>query len=166
MTPQQQQQQQQYRRHEEETSDNFEEGSEAESETGGEGETQAQPFTPDVTSSAPVHQPSDNEQRPQGRRPDDRPRQPFDRPRNGGDQPRQARIEDEADGWDGPQPQFLRRPSGPPPQQANGGDRQQQRDRRPMRERGPRARDEQSNAASEPTEAVPASSDADGSAAS
>src|SRR5215208_2758441 len=165
MTPQQQQQQQ-YRRPGEENSDNFEEGGEAENETSGESETQAQPFTPDVTASAPVHQPSDNEQRPQGRRPDDRSRQQFDRPRNGGDQPRQARIEDEADGWDGPQPQFLRRPSGPPPQQANGGDRPQQRDRRPVRERGSRPRDEQSTAAPDGTETVPASPDGDGSAAS
>jgi hypothetical protein len=161
-----QQHQQQYRRPGEEASDNFEEGGEAESETGGESESQAQPFTPDVTASPPVHQPSDNEQRPQGRRPDDRPRQQFDRTRNGADQPRQARIEDEADGWDGPQPQFLRRPSGPQAQQANGGDRQQQRDRKPMRERGPRPRDEQSSAAPEGTETVPASSDGDGSAAS
>src|SRR5215216_2022340 len=42
----------------EETSDNFEEGGEAESETGAESQSQAQPFTPDVTPSAPVHQSS------------------------------------------------------------------------------------------------------------
>ena len=148
----------------EESSENFEEGGEAEIETGGENESQAQPVTPDSAPSAPapVHQTRENDQGPQGRRPDDRPRQQFDRMRNGGDQPRQSRIEDEADGWDGPQPQFLRRPSGPQGQ-PNGGDRQQQRDRnRPMRERGPRPRDEQSGAAPEGTEAAPASPDTDG----
>jgi hypothetical protein len=160
--------QQQYRRPMggEESSENFEEGSDAEMETGGENESQAQPLTAtaDSTPPAPVNQAQENDQRLQGRRPDDRPRQQFDRLRNGGDQPRQPRIEDEADGWDGPQPQFLRRPSGPQGQ-SNGGDRQQQRDRRPMRERGPRPRDEQSGAAPEGTEGPPASPDTDGSAA-
>jgi hypothetical protein len=79
------------------------------------------------------------------RQPDDRPRQQFERQRNGGDQPRQqsSRVEDAADGWDGPQPQFLRRPQSGQAQ-PNGGDRQP-RDRRAMRERGAtRGRDEQS----------------------
>jgi hypothetical protein len=158
--------QQQYRRPMggEEISESFEEGGEGESETTGESEAPAQPFTADSTPAAPGHQAQDNDQRPQGRRPEDRPRQQFDRMRNGGDQPRQPRVEDEADGWDGPQPQFLRRPSGPQGQ-ANGGDRQQ-RDRRPMRERGPRTRDEQSSAAPEGTDAAPPPSDTDGPAVS
>jgi hypothetical protein len=107
----------------------------------------------------------DNDTRQPFRRSDDRQRQQFDRTRNGGDQPRQPRIEDEADGWDGPQPQFLRRPSGPGGQ-ANGGDRQQQqRERRPMRERGQRPREEQSSAGSENSETGSTASDSDSQAA-
>ncbi|HKR23678.1 MAG TPA: DUF4167 domain-containing protein, partial [Allosphingosinicella sp.] len=69
---------------------------------------------------------------------DDRPRGGGDRPRNGADPNRgQPRIEDEADGWDGPQPQFLRRGNAPQPGAGNGSDRPQ-RERRPMRERSPR----------------------------
>lgn len=83
---------------------------------------------------------------------EDRPRGQFDRPRNGGDQPRQPRIEDEADGWDGPQPQFLKRAQSAPQPQPNGGDRQQ-RDRRPGR--GPRPRDEQATPTAEAGEGQP-----------
>jgi hypothetical protein len=95
---------------------------------------------------------NEGDMRQQPRRPfDERPRPHFDRSRNGGDQPRQPRIEDEADGWDGPQPQFLRR-SQTGQAQPNGGDRQQ-RDRRPGRERGQRAREEAGSASPESTDA-------------
>lgn len=81
----------------------------------------------------------------QPRRNEERPRGQFDRPRNGGDQQRHPRAEDQADGWDGPQPQFLRRPQASQGQ-PNGADRAL-RDRRPMRDRGPRQRDELSSPA-------------------
>jgi hypothetical protein len=95
---------------------------------------------------------ADSDQRQQSRRQyEERPRQQFERPRNAVDQPRQQpRVEDEADGWDGPQPQFLRRPQSNQGQ-PNGGDRQQ-RDRRPLRERGQRPREENAAPAAEGTE--------------
>lgn len=132
----------------EDTPDTYEEASEAEAPNEGEGAgtgVEATTAQPDAATTE-----SDMRQQPR-RQFEERPRQQFDRTRNGGDQPREPRIEDQADGWDGPQPQFLKRPQstqGP----ANGGDRQQ-RDRRPTRERGPRAREDHPAAAAEGAEA-------------
>jgi hypothetical protein len=92
----------------------------------------------------------------QPRRFEERPRPQFDRARNGGDQPRQPRIEDQAEGWDGPQPQFLRR--GQSPGQPNNGAERQQPHRRPGR--GQRPRDEQA-AATEGAEGSPAAGEPD-----
>jgi hypothetical protein len=133
----------------EDASEGYEEGGESEASAEGEGFSasgvEAPPPQPDV---AVV----DSDQHQQSRRQnEERPRQQFDRPRNGGDQPRQQpRVEDEADGWDGPQPQFLRRPQSNQGQ-PNGGDRQQ-RDRRPLRERGQRPREENAAPAGESAE--------------
>jgi hypothetical protein len=139
-------QQQQFRRPfgNEDAQEQYEET--GESEPPAEAETSSIESPVIQTPEPPVAE-SDARQQPR-RQPDDRPRQHFERQRNGGDQTRQQpRVEDAADGWDGPQPQFLRRPQGGQGQ-PNGGDRQQQRDRRPMRERGAqRGRDEQAASA-------------------
>jgi hypothetical protein len=141
-------------------SEGYEEGGEPESEASAESESPAAVPASEPAPVMPAGAGPDNDARQPFRRSDERQRHQFDRPRNGGDQPRQPRIEDEADGWDGPQPQFLRRPSGPAGQ-ANGGDRQQQQQRRPMRERGQRPREEQSGAGSESSETAPTATDSD-----
>jgi hypothetical protein len=151
-------QQQQFRRPmgpEESLSETYEEASEGEpsydSESPGAGpESSASPTEPS---------PTDSDMRsPLRRQPEDRSRQQFERTRNGGDQPRQPRVEDTADGWDGPQPQFLRRPQSGQTQ-PNGGD-QRQRDRRPMRERPLRPREDNAAPAPEAPEG-PASAASD-----
>ena len=142
--------QQQFRRPSggEDAPENYEEGGEGEANFEAEGgggvveETMAQPDS-SMAGGDTRHQPR--------RQHEERPRPQFDRSRNGADQPQQPRIEDQADGWDGPQPQFLRRPQSAQGQ-PNGGDRQQ-RDRRPMRERGARPRDDAGGAPSETPEA-------------
>ncbi|HEY7749334.1 MAG TPA: DUF4167 domain-containing protein [Aestuariivirgaceae bacterium] len=152
-------QQQQFRRPgNEDSAESFEEtgeveaSGEAESFGGNAGE-------PGAPQSEPTATDGDTRQQ-RGREFEGRPRQQFDQSRGGGDQRRQPRIEDEADGWDGPQPQFLRRPHGGGGQ-PNGGDRQQ-RDRRPMREqRGPRGREDSQT--SQEGETPAASSDSDSS---
>jgi hypothetical protein len=121
----------------EESQETYEESAEGETSPEEPAAVQAEPAPqPDM----PPLSPAEAEAR-QARRFEERPRQQFDRPRNGGDQPRQPRIEDQAEGWDGPQPQFLRRaqPSGGQP---NGAERQQQPPRRMGRDRGQRPRDE------------------------
>ncbi len=133
-------QQQQYRRPfgGEESQEGYEESAQDEAPLDDPTVVQAEPAAqPDMSS-------SEGEAR-QPRRYEERPRQQFDRPRNGGDQPRQPRTEDQAEGWDGPQPQFLRRaqPSGAQP---NGAERQQGQ-RRPGRDRGERTKDEHAPAA-------------------
>jgi hypothetical protein len=145
------QQQQQYRRPfgGEETQESFDETPEGEAPLDETAMAQPEPGP-----SQPELPPSEGDVR-QPRRFEDRPRQQFDRSRNGADQPRQPRIEDQAEGWDGPQPQFLRRgqqPSGGQPN--NGAERQQQPHRRMGR--GPRPRDEQAPA--EEAEGSPAPS--------
>jgi hypothetical protein len=107
----------------------------AESESSFESESAA--VEPALT---PPETPAPEGGQAQPRRNEERPRTQFDRARNGGDQPRHPRAEDQADGWDGPQPQFLRRPQSSQGQ-PNGADRPL-RDRRPMRDRGPRQRED------------------------
>lgn len=128
-------QQQQYRRpYGEDSQEGYDEPAEGEASQEETSTVQAEPASPQpdlVPAEGDVRQP---------RRFDERPRQQFDRSRNGGDQPRPPRIEDQAEGWDGPQPQFLRRGQQPSGGQPNGADRQQQQ-RRPGR--GPRPRDDQ-----------------------
>lgn len=140
----------------EEASEGYEETgeSEASAESEGFGASGVEASTP----SQPDPAMADSDQRQQsGRQYEERPRQQFDRPRNGGDQSRQQpRVEDEADGWDGPQPQFLKRPQSNQVQ-PNGGDRQQ-RDRRPLRERGQRPREENAAPAAEGGEGQAAAS--------
>jgi hypothetical protein len=133
-------QQQQYRRPfgGEESQESYEEPNEGEAPL--EESSVAQP-EPASSPGQPELASSEGEFR-QPRRFEERPRPQFDRSRNNGaDQPRQPRIEDQAEGWDGPQPQFLRRGQTPGGQANNGAERQQQLQRRPGR--GPRPRDEQ-----------------------
>jgi hypothetical protein len=146
-------QQQHYRRPfgGEESQEGYEEPSEGEAPV--EESSMAQP---ELASNQPeLVAPAEGDVR-QPRRFEERPRPQFDRPRNGGDQPRQPRIEDQAEGWDGPQPQFLRR--GQAPGQPNNGAERQQPHRRPGR--GQRPRDEQA-AATEGAEGSPATGEPD-----
>lgn len=139
-------QQQQFRRPlgpDEATSEGYEEATNA--EPAFEMESAGTAAEPSV-STADVISPESDMRGPGRRQPEDRSRQQFDRARNGGDQPRQPRIEDAADGWDGPQPQFLRR-SQPGQPQGNGGELRQ-RDRRPARERLPRSQEDHTAAPS------------------
>ena len=131
-------QQQQYRRPfgGEESQEGYEEPSEGEAPL----EESSVAQQPEPPSGQPEQASPDGDFRQQ-RRFEERPRPQFDRSRNGADQPRQPRIEDQAEGWDGPQPQFLRRGQSPGGQPNNGAERQQQSHRRPGR--GPRPRDEQ-----------------------
>jgi hypothetical protein len=130
-------QQQQYRRPfgGEESQETYEEPGE-----GGASLEETSMAQPEPASGPPEMAPSDGDVR-QPRRFEERPRQQFDRSQNGADQPRQPRIEDQAEGWDGPQPQFLRRGQPQGNQPNNGAERQQQPHRRLGR--GQRPRDEQ-----------------------